>query len=220
MQVKLACVGYRKWAIEIYQNLIKDLECDFLILNKESFNNNKIFDFQPDIIFFYGWSWQIDEEIHKNFKSIMLHPSDLPRFRGGSPLQNQIIRGVLDTKITLFIINEEYDAGDILVQKDLSLRGSLEEIFMRIVEKGTEMTKEILNEMPRPAKQDETKATYYPRRTPKQSEITLDELASKPSGYLYNKIRMLSDPYPNAYIKTSDGKKLLIKLAEVEKIND
>jgi tRNA(Ile)-lysidine synthase TilS/MesJ len=37
----------------------------------------------------------------------------------------------------------------------------------------------------------------------------------KDSTYLYNKIRMLEYPYPNAYIKTIDGKKILIKLAEL-----
>ena len=32
----------------------------------------------------------------------------------------------------------------------------------------------------------------------------------------YNKIRMLQDPYPNSYIKTIDGKKLKLKLVELE----
>ena len=36
------------------------------------------------------------------------------------------------------------------------------------------------------------------------------------SEYLYNKIRMLSDPYPNAYIVTSDQKRLIIKKVEIK----
>ena len=47
------------------------------------------------------------------------------------------------------------------------------------------------------------------------SEITVEEISTKSGEYLYNKIRMLQDPYPNAFIKTSDGKKLKIKLAEL-----
>ena len=36
------------------------------------------------------------------------------------------------------------------------------------------------------------------------------ELQNSSAEYLNNKIRMLNDPYPNAYIKTADGKKLFI----------
>jgi len=32
---------------------------------------------------------------------------------------------------------------------------------------------------------------------------------------LLDKIQMLEDPYPNAYIKTKDNKKLLIKTAKL-----
>ena len=55
--------------------------------------------------------------------------------------------------------------------------------------------------------QIEKNATYFERRTEEQSEITLKELKEQSSEYIYNKIRMLQDPYPNAYLKTNDGKK-------------
>ena len=51
----------------------------------------------------------------------MLHPSDLPKFRGGSPIQNQIINGVKKTKISIFRINSEIDAGDIVAKAPLDL---------------------------------------------------------------------------------------------------
>ena len=51
----------------------------------------------------------------------------------------------------------------------------------------------------------------YLRRKPSESEITFKEIKSKSANYLYNKIRMLQDPYPNPYIKTIDGKKIYIK---------
>ena len=47
----------------------------------------------------------------------------------------------------------------------------------------------------------------YKRRTPSQSEITLEELKKKSGLYLVNKIRMLQDPYPNPFIITKDKKK-------------
>ena len=48
------------------------------------------------------------------------------------------------------------------------------------------------------------------------SEITLNELTTMPSTYLHDKIRMLQDPYPSAYIRTSDGKKLYIHKSSVQ----
>jgi methionyl-tRNA formyltransferase len=64
--------------------------------------------------------------------------------------------------------------------------------------------------------QDNSDATYCKRRTPSDSEITAEELASQSAEYLYNKIRMLAPPYPNAYILTVDGKKLMITSAHIE----
>ena len=57
----------------------------------------------------------------------------------------------------------------------------------------------------------------YSRRIPKDSEITLNDLKSKSANYLYNKIRMLQSPYPNAYIKTIDRKKIYLLKAGLEK---
>ena len=44
----------------------------------------------PDIVLFYGWSWKVSEKLINKFDCLMLHPSPLPKYRGGSPIQNQI----------------------------------------------------------------------------------------------------------------------------------
>ena len=91
--MKVACVGYRKWSLRIYDFLKNNTNHDFLIIrSKEEYNGEQIKDFNPDIILFYGWSWIIKEEIINSFPCIMLHPSPLPKYRGGSPIQNQIIK--------------------------------------------------------------------------------------------------------------------------------
>ena len=64
--------------------------------------------------------------------------------------------------------------------------------------------------------QDHSNASYFKRLTG-NSELTLDEIKNKNSTYIYNKIRMLTDPYPNSYIKTKDNKKILIKSVKLEK---
>lgn len=64
-------------------------------------------------------------------------------------------------------------------------------------------------------KQNHTKVTYYKRRKPEETEITVKELKESSSVYLYNKLRMLVDPYLNPFIKIKN-KKLIIKSFKID----
>ena len=209
--MKILCVGYREWAIQIYKNLnLKKKHKIYLHFSKSGLSK-KINKILPDMILFYGWSWKIKKNIYTKFKSFMLHPSPLPKYRGGSPIQNQIIRGEKNSAVTIFEINEIIDGGDIYFQKTISLDGSLSQIFDRIIEKGIEGTIKIINSKNiKIKKQNHSKATFFKRRKPEESEITISEIKKKSAKYLYNKIRMLDDPYPNAFIRLKK-KKLVIK---------
>lgn len=213
--MKILCVGYRDWALKIYTNLKKRKKNIFLHYTK-SYLEKKIFKVNPDIILFYGWSWIIKKKIFKNYDCFMLHPSPLPKYRGGSPIQNQIIRDEKNSAVTIFKINEIIDGGDIYFQKKISLTGSLNEIFERIIKEGTKGTLKILNKKKiETRKQNHNIATYFKRRKPQQSEITVKEIKEKPAKYIANKIRMLDDPYPNAFIKLKN-KKLFIKKFKIK----
>mgnify|MGYP000978992412 FL=1 len=213
--MKILCVGYRDWALKIYTNLKKRKKNIFLHYTK-SYLEKKIFKVNPDIILFYGWSWIIKKKIFKNYDCFMLHPSPLPKYRGGSPIQNQIIRDEKNSAVTIFKINEIIDGGDIYFQKKISLTGSLNEIFERIIKEGTKGTLKILNKKKiETKKQNHNIATYFKRRKPQQSEITVKEIKEKPAKYIANKIRMLDDPYPNAFIKLKN-KKLFIKKFKIK----
>ena len=213
--MKILCVGYRDWALKIYTNLKKRKKNIFLHYTK-SYLEKKIFKVNPDIILFYGWSWIIKKKIFKNYDCFMLHPSPLPKYRGGSPIQNQIIRDEKNSAVTIFKINEIIDGGDIYFQKKISLTGSLNEIFERIIKEGTKGTLKILNKKKiETKKQNHNIATYFKRRKPQQSEITVKEIKEKPAKYIAKKIRMLDDPYPNAFIKLKN-KKLFIKKFKIK----
>jgi len=214
--MKVACVGYRKWALEIYDRLAQSNDHTYLIWrNKSDFSEDALRRFNPDLVLFYGWSWFIPESLIQEYKCLMLHPSPLPRYRGGSPIQNQIIAGEKDSKVSIFIMNGEMDSGDIVAQEYLSLEGSILEIFSRMVDTGERLSLDILNNGLKPVPQEHNEATFYKRRQPEESEITIEELKNCSAEYLFNKIRMLADPYPNAFIKTSDGKRLDIIAAQI-----
>ena len=139
----------------------------------------------------------------------MLHPSPLPRYRGGSPIQNQIIRGEKKSAVTLFKMTKNLDDGDIYFQEEISFEGSLNNIFNRISKIGFKGTCKIIDGDYKPVKQDHKYATYFKRRKPEDSEITIEEIKNNIAEYIYNKIRMLDDPYPNAYIMCGDNKKFI-----------
>mgnify|MGYP000116361430 CR=1 FL=1 len=217
--MRIACITYRTWASNIYTNLENVYQNDhtFLIWNcKEEFDSKALIDFNPDLILWYGWSWMVDQLFIDNYESIMLHPSPLPKYRGGSPIQNQIINGEKTSAITLFRMTNELDTGDIYKQLKISLHGSLQEIFTRISDLGFSATCDIFDKNYQLTPQDESKATFYKRKKPKDSEITIEEINTKSADYLYNKIRMLNAPYPNAYIKTADNRKLFIIKSKIE----
>ena len=109
------------------------------------------------------------------------------------------------------------DTGNIIDQKPYSLTGDLNKIFDRITNIGTNLSIKMLNDFPdiNLHPQDDSKSTYFSRRKPEQSEITFEELRGSTAKDIYNKIRALQDPYPNAFIKCKDGTKLYLTKAHL-----
>jgi methionyl-tRNA formyltransferase len=212
--MKILCCTYRDWAKKIYDNLEQTYpQYDIIRINsKKELNYSELDKIKPDLILWYGWSWIIPEHILKSYYSVMLHPSPLPKYRGGSPIQNQIISGETVSAVTLFKMDEGIDTGDIIAQKSYSLTGNLNEVFSQITNIGIDLSIKMLNDFPNITltPQDHNQSTYFSRRKPEQSEITLEELRGSSAKDIYNKIRALQDPYPNAFITFEDGSKLYL----------
>ena len=214
--MKIAYYGYRDWSITIFSKI--DIEEKYLISNKDY----DILEFiKPDLVFFIGWSHIIPNSIIETYKCICLHPSPLPKYRGGSPIQNQIINGEVDSAVTFFIMDQGIDTGDIIHQCYLSLNDKLDGIFNNIELIGIKYINRIItdfiNNQIVTCKQDNSKSTFYKRRNESESEINIEEILNHESVYLYNKIRSLNDPYPNAYIRCKDGAKLFLIESKYEK---
>ena len=153
--------------------------------------------FDPAWIFFPHWSWIIPPEIHDRFRAVIFHMADVPYGRGGSPLQNLIVRGHRDTKLTALACSAGLDAGPVYLKRDLSLDGTAEQILRRASDLMEEMILTIVRESPEPVAQ-RGEPTLFRRRTPEQSDIataaTLDQL--------HDLIRMLdADGYPHAFAR-------------------
>ena len=201
--------AYRNWGINIF-NKLKGIYDIVLIETPDQLTQLSNMFHKNDTIFFLGWSWIVDKNIIDNYNCICLHPSPLPKYRGGSPIQNQIINKEQVSAVSFFKMNDKLDQGKILYQAPFSLKGELNDIFSRIIELGTFGIHHIMASNPKGIKQDESEATYCKRRKPEESEITIDEIMNKSAHELYDKVRMLNDPYPNAFIRCKNGDKLFI----------
>ena len=202
--------AHREYAKKLYKMLSKQYQIT-LLTNPSKLTYSYVKKINPKMIFFPDWSWIVPSEIVKNYKCVCFHESNLPKFRGGSPIQNQIIRGITKTKTTAFFMTDGLDEGDILLQKDLSLEGTLNEIFDRMTINDYEMIKKIIKGKYQVRKQN-GRPTIFKRRKPEESELKSLNYSKK---YLYNFIRMLADPYPNAFLRINN-RKIVFKSAEYD----
>ena len=53
--------------------------------------------------------------------ALCIHPSLLPRYRGASPIEKALINGDKISGLTIFRMNERVDAGDIILQKTITV---------------------------------------------------------------------------------------------------
>jgi methionyl-tRNA formyltransferase len=167
---------------------------------KEDLTADALAAIKPRYVFVAHWSWKIPAEVFENFECIIFHMTDVPFGRGGSPLQNLIVRGIKDTKLTALRCEAEMDAGDVYMKCPLSLEGTAEEILARAGALIGEMIKAILRDNPVPVPQT-GEATAFRRRTPQDGDIAgLTGLDT-----VYDHIRMLdADGYPAAFLEIGD----------------
>ncbi len=133
---------------------------------------------QGDIAFFLGCSRIVEESnLAKNRLNLVVHPSDLPRGRGFSPLAWQILEGCSDIPICLFEAVPDVDAGDVYLRSVIALDGTElnEEIKYKQGKKTLEMCLRFLDSYPQIKASPQTGTpTYYKRRSARDSEIDVD----------------------------------------------
>lgn len=199
MNIMIATV--KSWNIDKARKLqahYKNQHTIKILTHKDELSREKIETFNPDYIFFPHWSWMIPKDIHMNYFCVVFHMTDLPFGRGGSPLQNLIVKGIENTKITAIKVTEGLDTGDIFLKKDLNLNGSAEEIYIRAAQIiFQDMIPEIIETEPIPYQQTGD-ISEFQRRTREDGEIKQDFSLEK----FFDYIRMLdAEGYPRAFIQ-------------------
>mgnify|MGYP006090241853 FL=1 len=195
---KILFVSSKKWFFlnKDIKKLIKKKNI-YKITDKKKLNLKNISKINPTKIFFPHWSYRVPDKILKKFECICFHTAPLPYGRGGSPIQNLIIRKFKKAPVCAIKMTNKIDSGPIYSKKNISLKGSLNEIFERISNAILFMITKIIKNKIIP-KHQSGKPLYFKRIN--EQETIINQLEKLDS--VYDKIRMLdSDEYPNAYYK-------------------
>ncbi|MFA5935044.1 MAG: methionyl-tRNA formyltransferase [Candidatus Paceibacterota bacterium] len=124
------------------------------------------------------------------YKVLNIHPSLLPKYRGSSPLQEQILNDEKDIGVSIMLIDEQVDHGNIIIQKKVEIKdwpigfNLLQEILAK---EGSKLLTEIL---PMWIK------GKIESKEQNDNEATFTKKVEKPNGLL----DLSSDPYNN-YLK-------------------
>lgn len=222
-KVTFDILGYRDWA----KDLAEFVYVPYPYRKPHYHEDIKSVCDDAKAVFLVGWSEMVPLSFYKDRLVLVLHPSALPDYRGGSPLQHQIMDGLKETKITLFQLDEAYsaiDSGPIYATENLSLAGNLSDILRNLSVIGAQLISRAINDIeetvysqgPFSVTEQSPGGFVRKRRTPEQSEITWTALGTHTAEYFYNKIRALQDPYPNAFIVCGDGKRLYLTGAHLD----
>lgn len=153
-------------------------------------------------------------------KTINVHGSLLPKYRGGAPIQRSIMAGDTVTGITLIRMEKALDGGVMYAKRELAIDPTedADSLFNRLAYLGAQLLLEniedIYNEKNLGEVQDESLATYAPNIEKEEELIDFNNTSKD----IINKIRGLSTN-PGAYFTYKDTVIKVFKASEVKGIN-
>jgi len=191
--------GHYPWDESCFLNFLKKLPGNwFFAKNQLELEHLLSSSGKPRYIFFIHWSQRVPDIWVQQYECVCFHMTDVPFGRGGTPLQNLIVRGFTETVVTSLQMNSDIDAGPVYFKRRLSLEGSAEEIYIRQSNIIVTMIIDIITTNPKPSPQI-GEVVLFKRRKPHDSVIpdNLQELED-----VHRFIRMLdADGYPKAYFE-------------------
>jgi len=147
----------------------------------------------PDFIVLASYGKIIPSEVLRipRIAPLNIHPSILPKYRGAAPIQRALMNGEKKTGVSVIVMTEKVDAGDILAQEeeDISLEDNYITLSQRLSKKGAELIIKVIEDYHKikPLKQEEHKATYAKKIKKEERNINWEEDACS----VHNLVRAL-----------------------------
>ncbi|KTA94573.1 UDP-4-amino-4-deoxy-L-arabinose formyltransferase [Aeromonas salmonicida subsp. smithia] len=178
----------------------------------------------PQALFSFYYRHMLKQEILDipSAGAFNLHGSLLPAYRGRAPINWCLVNGEQLTGITLHQMTMRPDAGAIVAQQAVAIKEA--DTALTLHGKVRLAAKALLDaELPKLrtgdislTPQDESRASYYGRRTPADGELHWDKSARD----LYNLVRAVTQPYPGAFSFAGDRKLTVWKATHIAQDSD
>ena len=162
--------------------------------------------YNPEIVICKAFGEIVPKEFlnYPKYGCINIHFSLLPKYRGAVPIQKALLDGEKETGITIMLMSEGLDEGDIIDTYTEEIRGDDTNISLRerLVKKSTEVLIPVLNKWINgeivPIAQENSLATYCWQKdiSKDKAEIKLEEYEPK---YIDRMVRAFI-PWPIAWI--------------------
>ena len=157
-----------------------------------------------DVILVGTWGEKFSQKtiVSPKLATINCHPALLPKHRGPNPYMSVLCNGEEKTGITFHLMDEKFDTGAILLQKEVPVLFSDDgyTLKLRCAKIARESLKELLlgveNGSITPVNQDESQASYYKRITNRDIYVDFSMSATQ----IYNKVRGFK-PWAFCYLK-------------------
>jgi methionyl-tRNA formyltransferase len=174
--------------------------------------------FAPDLIVVAAYGQILRPELLAlpRYGCVNVHGSLLPRWRGAAPIQAAILAGDAETGITIMLMDEGIDTGDMLSKRALPIADddTTETLFNRLAPLGAELLVETLPKYIsgeiKPQPQPEKDASYA--KMLKKADGELD--FSKTAVELERQIRAFS-PWPSSFFEW-EGKRVKVHRTKVD----
>lgn len=172
--------------------------------------------FQVDVLVSINYLFIVETDlINWARHAFNIHGALLPRYRGRAPHIWAIINNETVTGITVHMMDEGCDSGDIILQKEITIDRYMTgfDVLQRFQAMYPASIAEALqlihNGSLKLRAQDNSKATYFGKRTPEDGLINWDWQRER----IYNWVRALAKPYPGAFTFYR-GDKLIVHTIE------
>lgn len=156
---------------------------------------------KPDLIAVaaYGKLLPVDILELPRLGCVNVHSSLLPKYRGAAPINWAILNGEDETGVTIMVMAEGMDTGDILAQAKtpIDINENAAQLFARLADMGAGLLADTVAELEagrmKPIPQDGAKATHAPMLSKEQSPLDWSRTARQ----LHDQVRGLY-PWPAA----------------------
>lgn len=176
---------------------------------------------EPDFVILAAYGKILPRQVLQVAKiaALNVHPSLLPLYRGPAPMEWALLDGQKKTGVTIIVMDEQLDSGDIIAQQKLtiepeddifSLKARLMEIAGSLLPEA--MEKILSGEKPRP----QTGTPTYARRLVKKDGLIN---WSNPATRIHNQIRALAEwPVAFTYLPLA-GRSRYLKIRKSQIVN-